>query len=390
MDISIYFEPVNEEKTGLSKIKHKQRLGKNIVVFKNSDSFPACKEADIAIIGVQEDRKSFNNEGCQLGGDYVRKYLYTLFKGAYHSKIVDLGNIKKGHTVDDTYFAVSTVITELLKTNTLPIIIGGGHDLTYANYLAYEKLGKIINISTIDAYFDIGKAEKSLNSRSYLSKIILHQPNYLFNYTNIGYQTYFVDSEAIELMKKLYFDIYRLGEVRTNIAEVEPIVRNADMLSFDITSIRQSDAPGNANTSPNGFYGEEACQICRYAGLSDKLTSIGFYEYNPAFDRGEQTAHLISQMIWYFIEGYYTRKNDFPFKNKSGFYKYRVALSKEKEIVFYKSKKSERWWMEVPCPSDIKDKYERHHIVPCSYTDYQCACNDEIPDRWWQVYQKLI
>ena len=111
--------------------------------------------------------------------------------------------------------------------------------------------------------------------------IILHQPNYLFNYTNIGYQTYFVDQDAVRLMKKMFFDTYRLGFVNRNIEEMEPMVRNADMLSFDISSIRQSDAPGCANATPNGFYGEQACQIMRFAGMSDKLTSLGIYEYDP-------------------------------------------------------------------------------------------------------------
>lgn len=390
MDISVYFEAIELESVGYYEKLHSQKLGKQIKIYNTESSFPDYEEADLAIIGVGEDRSAYNNEGCALGANYIRKYLYRLFKGSYTPKIVDLGNIQRGHEIKDTYFAVSSVIGELVKNNVIPIIVGGGQDLTYANYLAYEQLGKIINIASVDAYFDIGKNQKDLNSRSYLSKIILHQPNFLFNYTNIGYQTYFVDQEAIDLMQKLYFDAYRLGNVRANIAEVEPIVRNADVLSFDITSIKQTDAPGNANATPNGFYSEEACQIIRYAGLSDKLTSIGFYEYNPAYDREEQTAHLIAQMIWYFIDGFYARKKDFPLDNKKDFYLYRVNLEDNKEIVFYKSKKSERWWMEVPCQGEMKEKFERHHIVPCSYTDYQTACNQEIPERWWQIYQKLI
>src|SRR6185295_17792470 len=111
----------------------------------------------------------------------------------------------------------------------------------------------------------------------------------------IGYQTYFVGNEQVELMNKLFFDAYRLGQVRKDMEEVEPIVRNADIVSFDITAVRNSDAPGNGKASPNGFYGEEACQIARYAGISDKLTSIGFYEINPDLDKNSQTSHLAAQ-----------------------------------------------------------------------------------------------
>ena len=242
----------------------------------------------------------------------------------------------------------------------------------------------------VDSCFDIGVAGQDLDSKSFLSKIILHQPNFLFNYSNIGYQSYFVDENALELMKKLYFDVYRLGYVRNSLEEVEPIVRNADMLSFDISALRQSDAPGNKNSSPNGFYGEEACQITRYAGLSDKLTSIGFYEVNPLCDNNQQTTHLVAQMIWYFIDGYYNRKKDYPIGDTSEYTKYRVSIQDDKhEIIFHKSNKSDKWWMNVPYPANKKIKYERHHLVPCSYNDYQMACKDDVPDRWWKAYRKL-
>ena len=238
--------------------------------------------------------------------------------------------------------------------------------------------------------FDLGEAGQELSSQSYLSKIILHQPNYLYNYSNIGYQSYFVDQNALELMNKLYFDVYRLGFVQHNIQEVEPIVRNADLLSFDMGAVRQSDAPGNKNTSPNGFYGEEACQIVRYAGLSDKLTSVGFYELNPEFDNFYQTAHLVAQMIWYFIDGFNHRKKDYPVGDKSKCVKYHVSIQDNKhEIVFYKSKKSDRWWMSIPYPEGMELKFKRHHLVPCSYSDYEKACKDDLPERWLLAYQKL-
>jgi arginase family enzyme len=391
MDISIYFEPINKDSFYSWENNQPKRFGEFITTYNLDSSFPDYIGQDLAIFGVKEDRNALNNKGCSLAPDTVRENFYNLFKGGYKPKIVDLGNIIPGHNVEDTYFAISSVISELINSNVIPIIVGGSQDLTYANYLAYENLGRIINIVSVDSCFDIGNAENELSSQSFLSKIILHQPNFLFNYANIGYQTYFVDQDAIELMSKLYFDVYRLGHVRANLEEVEPIVRNADILSFDVSSIRQSDAPGNKNASPNGFYGEEACQIVRYAGISDKLSSIGFYEINPSIDNGNQTSHLVAQMIWYFIEGFYSRKHDFPVKEKSEHLKYRVSIKDHKyEIVFYKSKKSDRWWMEVTCPTNLKSKYERQYLVPCSYKDYQMACKEEMPDRWWQVYQKLV
>jgi formiminoglutamase len=178
--------------------------------------------------------------------------------------------------------------------------------------------------------------------------------------------------------------------VRTNIQEIEPTVRNADMVAFDVTAIRSSDAPGNANAQPFGITGEEACQICWYAGLNEKLSSIGFYEYNPAYDDDhKKTASVVATMIWYFIEGYYYRKNEQNFRSND-FMKYSVSMPVEPEVIsFYKSKFSEKWWMEIPYPGG-KEKYSRNSIVPCNYSDYQTAVKGEVPDRYISTLAKLI
>ena len=389
MDISEFFEPAELSYT--PEPSGQLRMGDKITPYLIPGQFPDYHEADIVLIGVKEDRNAFNNEGCALAPDYVRKHLYNLFPGSFEPRIMDLGNIKAGFQVSDTYFALSTVIAELLESNIFPVIIGGSQDLTYANYQAYQNLGQIINIVSIDSMFDLGSSENEVSSRSYLSNIILHQPNFLFNYANLGYQTYFVDQEALKLMKNLMFDTYRLGVLRDNLEEAEPVVRNADLITVDVSSIRHSDAPGNANSTPNGFYGEEICQIIRYAGLSDKLTSIGFYETNPQHDRNGQTSHLVAQMIWFLIEGFYNRPKDFPFKNDEDYIRYRVTIADHKdELTFFKSKKTDRWWMEIPLQSEMRIKYKRHYLVPCSYQDYQDACANDIPDRWWMVYQKLM
>lgn len=388
MDLSIFFDPIDKYKV-VGEQAVSNTLGE-IVELNDGILFPDHVGAEVAIFGVMEERRAVTNNGCSEAPDFVRKFLYKLFCGQEQVKLIDLGNIKPGNTIDDTYYAVSSVVGELVKKNVLPIIIGGSQDLTYANYLAYEQLEQTVNLVSIDPTIDLGDVEDELNASSYLSKIVLHQPNYLFNYSNIGYQTYFTDPRVIDMMSKMYFDVYRLGEVKSNMQEVEPVVRNADILSFDMGAIRQSDAPGNANATPNGFNGEDACQITRYAGMSDKLSSVGFYELNPLMDHNGQTAHLVAQMIWYLLDGYKHRKRDFPIGKKSEYTKYRVALKDhEHELVFYKSDKSDRWWMDVPYPPNKRSRYERHHLVPCSYNDYQTACKEEMPDKWWRTFQKL-
>lgn len=391
MDISLFFEPIRLKGYEYAAKSRHKRMGDLVRAYIHPNEFPDYEEAELAIIGVGEDRLSHGNEGCAKAPDAIRKEFYRLFQGNFKLRMVDLGNILPGHTVEDTHFALTSAVEELLRNNVLPIVLGGSQELTFALYRAYEKIGKIVNIAVVDPLFDLGNSEKSLDSRSYMSRIILQQPNYLFNYTNIGFQTYYVDQEAITLMGNLMFDTYRLGFVRNDLEEVEPMVRNADLLSIDIGAVRMSEAPGNKHAGPNGFYGEEICQITRYAGMSDKMSTLGIFEYNPGLDRQSQTAQLIGQMMWYFIDGFYGRKQDYPLEKKSDFIKFTVTTKDFKdEIIFYKSKKSDRWWMEVPIRSRNKYKYKRHHLVPCSYKDYQTALADHIPDRWWQTYKKLM
>jgi arginase family enzyme len=390
MEISLYLEPVNLAQFNFKTSQGGSRLGDKIKLFSGEDN-ESLNGYNIALIGVLDGRVAINNSGCALAAPQVRKYLYQLYQNSTEINIIDLGDIRQGNELEDTYFALREVLKELFEVNIVPVIIGGGHDLSYPVYLAYEDQEKIINMVTVDSMFDLARAEEKISSRAYLSKIILHKPNYLLNYANIGYQTYFVDPDALKLMNKLFFDVHRLGAVREHINDTEPVIRNADTFNFDIGAIRQSDAPGNANATPNGFTGEEACQMMRYAGLSDKVSSVGLFEINPKFDPLGQTAQLAAQMIWYFLDGFGGRSNDIPDGENGNYIKYYVELEGSKEdIVFYKSKATDRWWMEIPVSEEKRSKYRRHLMVPCSYLDYQTACNNDIPDRWWKAYQKLM
>lgn len=393
MSLSDFFFPLNPEKFTPKSGFYTSQLGLKTTFF--TDDFPELEENsyDIALIGVQDDRAAVNNNGCALGPDYFRGQFYLLNEGAFTSRIIDLGNIKAGASITDTYVAVKTVVAELIKLNIVPVLIGGGQDITYAQYMAYEELEQKVDLVIVDPKFDLDEDDdEGLSTRSdaYLNKIFLHQPNYLFNFSNIGYQTYYVNQDSLKVMSKLYFDVHRLGEFMEDISLTEPIVRNCNMLSFDISAIRSSDAVANANAGPNGFYGEQACRIARYAGMNDKLSSIGFYEFNPAFDQNGQTAMLLAQIVWYFIDGFYNRKKDFPLHPKSQYLTYRTSLADGTgEMLFVKSKKSDRWWMQVPYPTGVS-KNERYHLVPCRYEDYNTAVNGEMPDLWWRTYQKLL
>lgn len=385
MDLTIFFSPLDESLYAAPYPANS--FFKNIQVF--GEKMPDYRGAHIAIIGVGEERGTQDNKGTSHGPDEIRKKLYHLKKGTGAYKIVDLGNLNTGIDLDETYTRISEVCRMLLENNVLPLILGGSHDLDLGQYRGYEDLQKLISFLNIDAFLDLEDDKNAPASKQHVHKMLLYEPNYLFGYTHLAHQVYLTDPFSVGVLEKLNFEAHRIGQIRTNLAEMEPAIRNADMLSFDITAIKSSDAPGNAQAQPFGLTGEEACQICWYAGTNEKLSSAGFYEYNPQLDDAQKkTAAVIATMIWYFVEGFYHRKQETNFKSND-FLKYVVSMPVNPEtIVFYKSKFTEKWWMEVS-QTRLGAKYARNTIVPCSYNDYQTATKGELPERYISALAKM-
>ena len=385
MELLHYFEPVSTEVLKDCDVFNKYPLSGALQINSFSKPLKSLEGIEIAILGVPEERHSLN-KGCGFAPDIIRKYLYQL-SAFEKNTIADLGNLKSGNTVQDTYIAVRDVIIELVSSEIVPITIGGSQDLTFAVFQSFEKLEQTVNLVTVDARFDLGDVNDPMNANNYLSKIITQKSNCLFNVTNLGYQAYYVSQEEIDLMKNILFDYNRLGYIQADIREAEPFFRDANMVSIDISAVRQSDAPGHFFPSPNGFYGEELCQLCRYAGLSDKVSWFGLFEVNPEQDINNQTSHLAAQAIWHFIEGFYLRKKEYPFTSLQEYRKIVVKVEEpDYEIIFYNNPATQRWWMEIPYQ---KAEYQKSMIIACSSKDYDNACKQEIPDRWWKTFQKI-
>lgn len=381
-DISIYFQSIEFEEDF-----EKEAIGQEINLH-TQNNFPDLKGKGVALIFTPENRR--NKKYSSENDDSFRKSFYSMFKGSsWNHQIYDLGTITPGEKIEDTIFAISTVCQELVKSNITPLIIGGSQDLTLALYKAYENLEQLINLTTVDHKLDLGSTEHEAEDDGWLSHILLHKPCYLFNYSNIGAQSHYISPATLDLFNDLYFDVCRLGSISSDSKLAEPIMRNTDILSFDLESIRSSELSNEQYSSPNGLFANEACQLMRYAGISDKLTSAGIF--NCYTNQHKNTTNeLIAQMIWYFNDGYASRKGDFPIGSKRNYKKYRVTLEElNEEIVFSKSDKSGRWWMEVPYPGLKGHRFERHQLVPCSYEVYQEAMRGEVPDLWWKTYQKL-
>jgi formiminoglutamase len=374
LNLADFLAPVNRAALSHDQLYQDGQIGKAITVYETS--FPELFDADIVLVGCAEQRGSGrNNSHAISAADAVRQQLYQLYYWHADLQLADIGNIKTGASLQDSYAAVKTVLHELLKEKKTIILIGGSHDLTLAQYEAYTINKQIIEVSCVDALVDLN-ISSSFRSDNFLMEMLTSEPNFIRHYNHIGFQSFFVHPHMLETMDKLRFDCYRVGSVKENMDEMEPVIRNCQLLSFDIAAIANAYAPANT-ISPNGFNGEESCLLMRYAGLSPNTSSIGIYGYDPAKDKDGLTAKQISHMIWYVLDGRSRGRREAKLDEKDSFNEYHVAFA-EVQTTFLQSKKTGRWWMQLP---DSK-------FIACSHKDYLLAGSNEIPERWLRAQER--
>ncbi|HEY6505567.1 MAG TPA: formimidoylglutamase [Chitinophagaceae bacterium] len=373
LNISDFLSPLDIQRISLDEGYKDGQFGKIITVYE--DEFPDLDEVQVVLVGCGEQRGSGVVHIESNAPDVIRHQLYSLFYWHTDIKIADIGNIRTGSLYTDSYAALKTVVQELIGDGKTVIILGGSHDLTLSQYLAYADKKKAIEASCIDALIDLN-IDSPFHHENFLMEMLTGEPNYIRHYNHIGFQSYYVHPKMLETMDKLRFDCYRLGHVKESIDEMEPVIRNSNMVSFDISAIAHAFAPANT-ISPNGFSGEEACALLRYAGMSPNVNTIGIYGYNPAYDKDDLTAKQISHMIWYILDGRSRGRREAKMDERDSFNEYHMAFA-EVETMFLQSKKTGRWWMQLPNKS----------FIACSYKDYLLASSNEIPERWLRAQER--
>ncbi|MFN0081591.1 MAG: formimidoylglutamase [Ferruginibacter sp.] len=366
--IPISFAVINDDEGYV-----KGQLGAHIMTQQDEDFDIAA--ADIVIIGVKETRGNGNMQMENNAADIIRKHLYKLHYWHTDIKIADAGNIEIGATIADSYAAVRTVLEELYRQNKTVVILGGSHDVTLAQYHAYRSVNKMVEATCIDAEINL-KGESQVPAENFLMEMFTGDPNILKHYNHIAFQSYFVHPRMLQTIDKLRFDCYRLGHVQHEIDEMEPVLRNSNMLSFDVSAIKYSDAPANKNC-PNGLTGVEVCMLTRFAGMSNNLSSFGLYGYNPSDDIEELTAKQIAQTLWYFIDGRHKMAQESSLEDRQNFNEYHVVFA-EVDTLFLQSKRTDRWWMQLP----------NEKFIACSHKDYLTAGKNEFPERWLRVQER--
>ena len=155
MNIRDYCDPVALDKPANLHLSDKAVLCKNIYINTPDTPLKDLDSYDLAIIGAPEDRNA-TIAGSAKAPDLIRNELYQLFRVNPKLRIIDLGNLKCGNSVQDTYFALRDVVLDLLERKITVVVLGGSQDMTYGIYLAYEKLNRKFSFASIDSRLDMG------------------------------------------------------------------------------------------------------------------------------------------------------------------------------------------------------------------------------------------
>ena len=351
---------------------------KKLDIHTSSNGLPNLESANVCVIGVNECRNSFFQSAPQ-DLNSLRNEFYKLKFSNWKLSISDLGNLPNGNTVDDTYHALYEICKELLSKKIILVIIGGSNDLIYPIFKSFDSYTDKINIVSIDNQFDLYQESELVSGRTYMNKIIIDDSNSLNDFTNIGYQRHLCSHDELQLMEKLFFEYISLGEISENNMKAEPIMRNSNIVGFDMKSLSFSASFDQTQGSPNGIDPRLACILSKYAGQSNKTNFLGLFELS----NNKVSSKLYSEIIWYFLDGVDKRIIEPNFDDAQTFNKYIVQTS-GRDIIFYKSKISEKWWMLIDTSKNKSSSY-----LPCLESDYLDALNDNIPIRWLKATKRV-
>jgi formiminoglutamase len=385
MNLIDYFDPSDALPLAMGISKSASVFGKVQILGISKDI--KIDNKTLVLLGVNESRNS-SNPGASKAADAIRKYFYGLSGNLVKKPLVDLGNLKITGNPSDTYMALRDVVEYLLSKGATCMVLGGTQELTWPLFLATAQDNKQINLSIIDSTIDMGSGDGDFSSTSYIDRIINEKEDALLSLSMLGYQSYLVDSKHLDELSARNFELSRLGFVRGAMAEVEPTLRDSQIVSLDLGCIKHSDSPGSVYPSPNGFYSEEICQLARYSGISSKSKVFGVFELNTSADAMDHSASLAAQVVWHYVEGFNARSK-YPSLEEGATSLKRFYVKSpipNVELVFIQNTLNDTWWFELP-PTPKSDG--KPIAIACSSSDYQRASKGDVPDRWLRISRRL-
>ena len=369
-----FLQPVEESLiySRLYSIGHKIRLYRQDQLEENSVVLIGCPD----LRGAGHEKEFSNIKK-------IREEFYRLTWNDWSFPIYDLGDVIPGESLSDTHFALKEVLAELFKMKAFPIVLGGNMSLNYAVYEAMRFFDIPLNFTAIDSHIRLlADVEQDISEENYLTKMIMEKPSVLFHFANIGYQSYFVSNSTLTALDTVDFEHYRLGNLTRNLENAEPVFRSSDFVGINLNSVEYPDENLATENSSNGFNSREISALARYVGLSAQIKAVGIYNF-LGFSRNKMPEKLVSQLLWYLIDG--KNQQQFYKNEKEEYIKY-IVLHEDKEIIFLKDKYADKWWLAINFESENTPAM----LVPCSEEDYQSTVEGNLPERYWRTFKRFL
>lgn len=277
----------------------------------------------VGIVGVPTDegvKRNGGRTGAKDGPDAIRTEFYkrTPFvtgkeKSPSSVTVFDFGDVKCGKTLEETHDRLIEVVRTLADAGIIPIVLGGGHDIAYPNFLGFSSGKKNVGVINIDTHLDYRKPIPKRNSGTSFRQMLDHQGSALnaMNLVEVGIQSFAnaADhySELIERGATVFSlrDVRKDGITKTLELAYELATSSTDSLyiSFDLDVVHSADAPGVSAPLPTGFTAEEFLTAALFAGKRRKTKIIDIVELNPKYDHDGRTAKLAALAMMYFLTG---------------------------------------------------------------------------------------
>ena len=377
MDLQDFLQPAS----GTLKCYNEKNILASCIDFlhevKNVDFY----SYDIFIIGNYEQR-TIETSSYSKAPQLIREQLLMLSKVSRHVSILDFGDFKSGKTLADSLVVIREVLSFLQVYNKPIIIMGGAYEMVREIAPYAFKDQEYPCLTTINSRIDTQSTIQGAEEESCLHFLVNNTPALRLNH--IAHQTYYTIDSAVEWYEQMYFPYVRLANIK-QLKEVEPLLRDSQLIHFCMNAIRFSDNPGVLHPSPTGLHAEQSCQIAWYSGFSDNSKMFFVSDYLPDNDKHNVSALLSAQLLWHFIDGVVQRKNE-NLNLEEAHNKYYVQNNYiHQNIVFYESKKTGRMWVDVPL-----NKENLKRIMPCSESEYKRAVANEIPSEWLLEFNRLF
>jgi hypothetical protein len=330
---------------------------KHLLVNKVDFSGRELSGTKIVILGIG------NKEGLMS----IRQLLYGLYFG-YEISISDWGDIPESDNDK-----IKDILKILLDNNIFVIIIGNAVDILP---VCLDSMADRQNISASIVSPAVVKSD-------FMDSLMSNRFQNIFNISFLAYQTYLSDPEILSNLSSRYFETLRLGKFREDNRIYEPSLRDSDIFSLDMASVRKTEIADSLYSDLNGLYSEEVCLISRHAGISDNLKIANIFCHDKIEKNGQKNA-LIAQITWHIVDGFANRAGEKTLNNVNGIKKILINLEQPTEqLVFYYSDITNRWWMEIGKKSDGEPS-----VISCTEDDYKTACRQDVPLRWLWYQQK--